>query len=159
MEIDFDINVAVANVTWAMVTGERSGSKGEIRPLLEAVNRQVGSILPDGATCVLIFIFLVNRGMELASTSAVLLFMPFLAKVFPERYLGIDQIKLLQRRTQGLLQGVIDEHKDNYQEQQEGDDESRDFIDAFLAEMKKGDAHESFEELQLLVIILIPKFH
>ena len=97
--------------------------------------------------------------MELASTSAVLLFMPFLAKVFPERYLGIDQIKLLQRRTQELLQGVIDEHKDNYQEQQEGGDESRDFIDAFLAEMKKEDAHESFEELQLLVIILIPKFH
>ena len=71
MEIGFDINVAVANVTWAMVAGERS-RKGEIRPFLEAV----------------------NKGIELASTSAVLLFMPFLAKIFPERYLGIDQVRI-----------------------------------------------------------------
>ena len=70
MEIGFDINVAVANVTWAMVAGERS-RKGEIRPFLEAV----------------------NKGIELASTSAVLLFMPFLAKIFPERYLGLDQVR------------------------------------------------------------------
>ena len=67
----FDINVAVANVTWAMVAGERGG-RGEIRPFLEAV----------------------NRGIELASTSAVLLFMPFLAKIFPERYLGLDQVRI-----------------------------------------------------------------
>ena len=66
--------MAVANVTWAMVAGERSGgsgSGGDIRPFLEAV----------------------NKGMELASTSAVLLFMPFLAKIFPERYLGLDQVR------------------------------------------------------------------
>ena len=68
----FDINVAVANVTWAMVAGERSG-RGEIRPFLEAV----------------------NKGIELASTSAVLLFMPFLAKIFPERYLGLDQVRVM----------------------------------------------------------------
>ena len=72
VEIGFDINVAVANVTWAMVAGERSG-RGEIRPFLEAV----------------------NKGIELASTSAVLLFRPFLAKIFPERYLGLDQVRIM----------------------------------------------------------------
>ena len=132
VEIGFDINVAVANVTWAMVAGERS-KKGEIRPFLEAV----------------------NKGIELASTSAVLLFMPFLAKIFPERYLGIDQVRTLQKQTQGLLQRVIDEHKANYQEDGDGGDEnSRDFIDAFLAEMKREGAHESFEEIQLLILCI-----
>ena len=76
----FDINVAVANVTWAMVAGERSG-RGEIRPFLEAV----------------------NKGIELASTSAVLLFMPFLAKIFPERYLGLDQVRIVNL----LLSSII----------------------------------------------------
>ena len=84
MEIGFDINVAVANVTWAMVAGERSGSGGggsggDIRPFLEAV----------------------NKGIELASTSAVLLFMPFLAKIFPERYLGLDQVRRIDT-SQGI---------------------------------------------------------
>ena len=47
---------------------------------------------------------------------------------------------------------MIDEHKENYQEDVDGGGEdSRDFIDAFLAEMKREGAHESFEELQLLV--------
>ena len=50
---------------------------------------------------------------------------------------------------QDLLRKVIDEHKANYEEDLNGD--SRDFIDAFLAEMNKEGSHESFEELQLLV--------
>ena len=46
---------------------------------------------------------------------------------------------------------MIDEHKENYQEDADGGENSRDFIDAFLAEMKREGAHESFEEIQLLV--------
>ena len=49
------------------------------------------------------FLEAVNKGIELASTSAVLLFMPFLAKILPERYLGIDQVKRLQKQTQVCL--------------------------------------------------------
>ena len=44
---------------------------------------------------------------------------------------------------------MIDEHKANYEEDSNGD--SKDFIDAFLSEMNKEGAHQSFEELQLLV--------
>ena len=60
-------------------------------------------------------------------------------------------MKKLQKETQGLLQRVIDEHKENFQEDVEGGENSRDFIDAFLSEMKKEGAHKSFEEIQLLV--------
>ena len=58
-------------------------------------------------------------------------------------------MRTLQKQTQGLLQRVIDEHKANYQEDGDGETgNSRDFIDAFLAEMKREGAHESFEEIQ-----------
>ncbi len=126
-EIGYDVNVAVANVTWAMVAGERrSFDDVHLRGFLQAV----------------------NKGIELASTSGILLFMPFLADVFPESYLGIDQLKRIQKQAQAFLQPEIDRHK----ESQVGGGGERDLIDAFLSEMGRVGAHKSFDDLQLLVL-------
>ena len=63
VEIGFQINVAIVNVMWAILSGERrSHSDPVLIGLLKAVNE-----------CI-----------ELATTSGILLFMPFLIKVLPE---------------------------------------------------------------------------
>jgi cytochrome P450 len=127
VQIGNDINVAVANCTLAMVAGER-------RPIDD----------PE----LIAFLTSINRGIEMASTSGILLFMPFLIKLFPERYLGVDKLRQYQRDAQTFLQKTIDEHKVNYVE----GEESKDLIDAFLAESKREGAHKSFDEQQLLIL-------
>jgi hypothetical protein len=74
VEIGYDINVAIVNVTWSLMSGERkSHDDARIRGFLESVNKSI----------------------ELATTSSVLLFFPFLLKIFPESLFGIDQVSIL----------------------------------------------------------------
>ena len=127
VEIGFSINVAIVNVMWAMLTGERkSHNDPTLTGLLKAVNR-----------CI-----------ELATTSGILLFMPFLIKILPECIFGITEMRKLMKKTYGYLQKVIQEHKDNF----EDSNEPKDFIEAFLKEMKNPEKHSSFNEFQLQVL-------
>ena len=127
VEIGFDINVAVVNVIWSIITGERkSHDDPRIREFLVAV----------------------NKGVELASTSGILLFMPFLAKILPERLFGIDQMRKWMKASYDYLQEVVDSHK----KVEPSSEDPKDFIEAFLAEMAKDGAHSSFTEQQLLVL-------
>jgi len=127
VEIGFDINVSVVNVIWSIITGERkSHDDPRIRDFLVAI----------------------NKGVELASTSGILLFMPFLAKIFPERFFGIDQMRKWMKASYDYLQEVVDGHKSA----EPSSEDPRDFIEAFLAEMSKDGAHPSFNEKQLLVL-------
>ena len=127
VEIGYDINVSVVNVIWAMITGERRSHDDEkLRSFLTSV----------------------NKGIELASTSGILLFMPFLIKVLPEWVFKIDQVRKWMAQSYGYLQEVLDEHKETYVPG--GSD--RDFIDAFISEMTKEGAHKSFNEFQLKVL-------
>jgi len=126
VEIGYDINVSIVNVIWSLVSGERkSHNDTRIRNFLESVNKSI----------------------ELSTTSSILLFFPFLIKIFPERMFGIDQMRKWMKNSYGYLQEVIDSHK-----KQDRNEEAKDFIDAFLNEMEKDDAHPSFNELQLLVL-------
>jgi len=127
VEIGFDINVAVVNVIWSIITGERkSHDDPRIREFLVAV----------------------NKGVELASTSGILLFMPFLAKILPEQLFGIDQMRKWMKASYDYLQEVVDSHK----KVEPSSEDPKDFIEAFLAEMAKDGAHSSFTEQQLLVL-------
>ena len=127
VEIGFDINVAVVNVIWSIITGERkSHDDPRIREFLVAV----------------------NKGVELASTSGILLFMPFLAKILPERLFGINQMRKWMKASYDYLQEVVDSHK----KVEPSSEDPKDFIEAFLAEMAKDGAHSSFTEQQLLVL-------
>ena len=127
VEIGFDINVAVVNVIWSIITGEReSHDDPRIREFLVAV----------------------NKGVELASTSGILLFMPFLAKILPERLFGIAQMRKWMKASYDYLQEVVDSHK----KVEPSSEDPKDFIEAFLAEMAKDRAHSSFTEQQLLVL-------
>ena len=126
VEIGYDINVSVVNVIWSLVSGERkSHDDARIREFLESV----------------------NKGIELSTTSSILLFFPFLLKIFPERMFKIDQMRKWMKNSYGYLQEVIDHHK---KQDQNGD--VKDFIEAFLIEMERDGAHASFNELQLLVL-------
>ena len=127
VEIGFDINVAVVNVIWSLITGERkSHDDPRIRDFLIAVNKSV----------------------ELATTSSILLFFPFLIKIFPEKMFGIDQMRKWMQASYGYLQEIIDKHKNK----KDRSEEAKDFVEAFLAEMEKDGAHPSFNEFQLLVL-------
>nr|AIL94139.1 cytochrome P450 CYP3029A1 [Tigriopus japonicus] len=127
VEIGYDINVSIVNVIWALITGERKPHHDQkLRDFLTSV----------------------NKGIELASTSGILLFMPFLIKIFPESLFGIDKMRKWMKHSYGYLQEVIDQHKDNHTDTTS----NQDFIDAFLSEMKKDGAHPSFNEFQLLVL-------
>jgi len=128
VEIGFEINVAVANVMWAMLTGER---RPHDDPLLLGLLKAV------------------NRCIELATTSGVLLFMPFLIKFLPECLFGITEMRKLMKTTYGYLREVIQQHKLNPTDEAE---EPKDFIDAFLRESNKSDKHESFNDFQLEVL-------
>ena len=128
VEIGFQINVAIVNVMWAILTGERKSHQDpKLIGLLKAVNE-----------CI-----------ELATTSGILLFMPFLIKVFPEWCFGITKMRKLMKSTYGYLRDVIKQHKTNISNENE---EPKDFIDSFLREMKKPDKHESFNDFQLEVL-------
>ena len=128
VEIGFQINVAIVNVMWAILSGERrSHSDPVLIGLLKAVNE-----------CI-----------ELATTSGILLFMPFLIKVLPEWLFGITRMRKLMKQTYGYLREVIQQHKTNVSEASE---EPKDLIDAFLQEMNKPDKHESFNDFQLEVL-------
>ena len=128
VEIGRDINVSVVNCTWGLVAGERRSHSDEK--------------MKD-------FLYCVQRGIELASTSAVLLFAPWLLRFLPERLLGIPEMREMRDRTHDFLQEVIDEHKESRQE----GEPARDFIDAFLDEKEKPGHHESFDdELQLKMV-------
>jgi cytochrome P450 len=73
VEIGYDINVSVVNVIWSLISGERkSHDDAKIREFLESVNKSI----------------------ELSTTSGILLFFPFLAKIFPEKMFGIDQVPM-----------------------------------------------------------------
>ena len=128
VEIGFDINVAVVNTMWALLTGER---KPHHDPTLMGLLRAV------------------NRCIELATTSGILLFMPFLVKFLPECLFGITEMRKLMKKTYGYLKEVIQQHKENPSSDGE---EPKDFIDAFLKEMNKSDKHESFNDFQLEVL-------
>ena len=128
VEIGFEINVAIVNVMWALLTGER---KPHYDPTLLGLLKAV------------------NRCIELATTSGVLLFMPFLAKFLPECLFGITEMRKLMNKTFGYLKEVIQQHKLNPSNDNE---ESKDFIDAFLKEMRKQDKHDSFDDFQLEVL-------
>jgi cytochrome P450 family 2 subfamily K len=128
VEIGFEINVAVVNVLWAMITGERR---------------------PHNDPKLLNFLKAVNRGIELATTSGVLLFMPFLIKVLPEWIFGITEMRKWMGQTYGYLKDVIGNHKIN---QSGAHEEPKDFIDAFLKEQNKSDCHSSFTDFQLEVL-------
>jgi cytochrome P450 len=126
VEMGYDINVSVVNIIWSIVSGEKkSHDDPRIREFLIAI----------------------NKGLELASTSGILLFMPFLAKIFPESLFGIDQMRKWKVACHNYLQEVIDNHK---KIKPSGD--PRDFIEAFLAEMAKDNVHPSFNDFQLLVL-------
>ena len=127
VEIGYDINVSIVNVIWSLVTGERKSHDDVIiRDFLESVNKSI----------------------ELSTTSSILLFFPFLIKVFPEKMFGIDQMRKWMKSSYGYLQEVIDNHKNK----ERNKTEVKDFIEAFLAEMEKDGAHPSFTEVQLLVL-------
>ena len=126
VEIGFDINVAIVNVIWSLMTGERnSHDDPRIRSFLVAVNKSI----------------------ELATTSSILLFFPFLIKIFPERMFGIDQMRKWMNTSYEYLQEIVDGHK-----KLEKTEEPNDFVEAFLAEMEKDGAHPSFNDYQLLVL-------
>ena len=128
VEIGFQINVAIVNCMWALLTGERRPhNDSTLMGLLKAVNR-----------CI-----------ELATTSGILLFMPFLIKILPERIFGITEMRGLMAKTYGYLKGVIQKHKENISEPGE---EPKDFIDAFLQQMQTPGSHESFNDFQLEVL-------
>ena len=128
VEIGFQINVAIVNVMWAILSGERRSHNDPVLiGLLKAVNE-----------CI-----------ELATTSGILLFMPFLIKVLPEWLFGITRMRKLMAQTYGYLREVINQHKSNISAP---DEDSKDLIDAFLQEMNKPNKHESFNDFQLEVL-------
>ena len=129
VEIGFELNVAIVNVMWALLTGER---KQHSDPMLLGLLKAV------------------NRCIELATTSGILLFMPFLVKFLPECLFGITEMRKLMKKTFAYLKEVIAQHKLNAST--DPDEEPKDFIDAFLQEMKKEDKHESFNDFQLEVL-------
>ena len=131
VEIGFEINAAVVNVLWAMITGERR---------------------PHNDAKLLNFLKAVNRGIELATTSGILLFMPFLIKILPERLFGITEMRKWMSQTYGYLKEVIGQHKVEEDTTNTETSEAKDFIDAFLKEMRKPDAHKSFNDFQLEVL-------
>ena len=92
IEVGHDINVGVANVTCALVSGERRDYEDEhMRKFLQAVDASI----------------------ELASSSGILLFMPFLIKVLPERCFGLDQMRKWMDESYTFINDIIQEHKSN----------------------------------------------
>ena len=127
VEVGNDVNVSVVNSVWSLVAGERRQREDpKLRDFLQAV----------------------NRGIELASSSAVLLFAPWLAKVLPEWLLGVAEMREMRDRTHDFLREVVEEHRLT---RTPGD--PRDFIDAFLDESERPGCHPSFNDpLQLVVV-------
>jgi len=140
VEIGYEVNVSVVNVIWALVAGKRR---------------------PRGCPKLERFLKAVNRGIELASTSSVLLFAPWLLKILPGNLFGLKEMEKMTAEAETFLQEIIDQHKTKSMSDHHGEDsedegysdvEPRDFIEAFLAEMDREEAHESFDEEQLRIV-------
>ncbi len=132
VEVGFELNVAIVNSLWSLITGEkRKHNDPKIQSLLKAV----------------------NRGIQLATTSGILLFMPFLIKILPERLFGIPEMRSLMDKTFGFIKDVVSNHKKELNNNDNAtEEEPKDFIDAFLLESNKPDAHASFNDFQLEVL-------
>ena len=133
IEVGYDINMSVTNVTWALVSGERRDhNDSRMRRFLRAV----------------------NEAIELASTSGILLFMPFLIKLLPEKLFGLDRMRKWMDESFAFINDIIEQHVSSRAEDDANNNgrEDKDFIDAFLTEMENPDAHESFNTFQLQVL-------
>ena len=131
VEVGNDLNMSVSNVTWALVAGERRDSNdSRMKDFLKAVNASI----------------------ELASSSGILLFMPFLIKILPEKFFALDKMRKWMDKSYTFLDDVIQQHKLVRQDAISDEFSSTDFIHAFLSEMEKPGAHKSFDEFQLQVI-------
>ena len=87
--------------------------------------------------------------------SGILLFMPFLIKVLPERLFGLDRMRKWMDESYSFINDTIQEHVSKRREDDANNNdnsEDRDFIDAFLSEMDNPNAHESFNNFQLQVL-------
>ena len=134
VEVGYDVNMSVANVTWALVSGERK---------------------EHNDSRMMRFLQSVNEAIELASTSGILLFMPFLIKVLPEKIFGLDRMRKWMDESYSFINDTIKEHISTRIEDDTNNNdrcEDRDFIDAFLTEMENPNAHESFNNFQLQVL-------
>ena len=133
VEVGYDINMSVTNITWALITGERRDHTDvRMKKFLRAI----------------------NEAIELASTSGILLFMPFLIKMLPEKLFGLDKMRQWMNESYSFINDIIQQHVLNRMEDAKNNNETedRDFIDAFLSEMEKPESHESFNDFQLQVL-------
>ncbi|XP_054289480.1 probable cytochrome P450 305a1 [Macrosteles quadrilineatus] len=119
----------VLNVLWAMTAGSRfSTDDPQLTRLLELMALR-------------------SKAFDMAG--GILSQLPFLAYIAPE-WSGYNLICSLNNELKLLLEKTIMEHKDNM-----GDNNVRDFIDAYLKEISSSNDHSSsFSEDQLIMVCL-----
>ena len=132
IDVGYDINMSVSNVTWALISGERRDHNDtRMKNFLRAVNESI----------------------ELASTSGILLFMPFLLKILPEKLFGLEKMRKWMDESYSFIDEIIQQHASaRVHTDINNNSQDRDFIDAFLSEMENPNAHESFNNFQLQVL-------
>ena len=132
VEIGYDVNMSVANTTWAMVSGQ---------PAVRTCQRMRN------------FLKAVHGAIEAASTSGILLFMPFLLKFLPERLFGITKMRRWMRESNQFIQDNVDAQRVIMDASSGSDGGSPDsLIGAFLKESQRKGCHASFNDQQLEVL-------
>ncbi|QQP31421.1 Cytochrome P450 CYP3029A1, partial [Caligus rogercresseyi] len=120
------LNVSVSNIVWSTISGQRaSPDDSNFKSLIESVNK-----------CI-----------QFASTSGILLFMPWLLNYLPESLFNIDIMSKLREKTFSYIENIISEHQAL---DPEGSQDS-DLVYAFLKEMRLR-KESSFTKKQLLVL-------
>ena len=131
VEIGYDINASIANTTWAMVSGQSAERTcPRMRNFLKAV----------------------HGAIEAASTSGILLFMPFLLKVLPERLFGITKMRQWMRESNEFIKDNVDAQRQVKEASVDGKSGTDSLIGAFLQEASKKGCHKSFNGEQLEVL-------
>jgi len=129
IDLNFNLNIAITNIIWAIVAGRR----------LEYDNPLFLNLVSS-----------INLNFEVGGSFGVINFLPWLAKIIPASFLGTDKIQHSLQHHHSYLRDIIKEHQDNYNPE----NEPSDYIDYFLLEQKKNtDASSTFTETQLLVTI------
>ncbi|CAG0891411.1 unnamed protein product [Darwinula stevensoni] len=130
-DLDYSVNVAVLNVIWKMTADEQ---------------------YPHEDVRMANFMQLLTLNLEDARTLGPIQFVPILKYLYIPAFQAYRRVK---NRIEGIIagfKGKVDEHKNNFDP-----DNIRDYIDAYLQEMKaqqsRGEVNKHFSDLQLRVNI------
>jgi len=129
IDLNCNLNIAITNIIWAIVAGRR----------LEYDNPLFLKLVSS-----------INLNFEVGGSFGIINFLPWLAKIMPASFLGIDKVQHSVEQLHRYFRDVIKEHHDNYKPE----NEPSDYIDCFLMEQKRNtDSSSTFTETQLLVTI------